>query len=119
MTAPAPPWFIFRAGMALRLRKSLRNGLAMPFFPASRPCPAPSVCLALFPTAELFVDVVEQFLAARHARLIRSLGAADARNDMGYSGGLRVAELSVLQIHVVNDLADGLQCRVCQARAQQ
>src|SRR5215813_5325554 len=68
---------------------------------------------------EIFVEVVENFGAARDPLRVvlgRDADAFDQRSDAGDFGA---AELAVLEIDVVDDLRDGAQRRVLQGAALQ
>src|SRR5215218_1658705 len=67
--------------------------------------------------AEVFVEVVEHRGAARQPPFVLLVGRCDALDEMGDAGRLRTAELGVLQVDVMHDLADGRERPVVQARA--
>jgi len=53
---------------------------------------------------DLLINVVEQFLATGHPRLVGALCPADAGYHMGDASGFGWPNLAVLQVHIVNNL---------------
>src|SRR6202022_5008434 len=76
--------------------------------------------LALPPLlAEDFIEVIEDFTAARNPRGVVLGGCADAIDEGPDAGNLGAAELVVLEVDVVNDLGDRAQGGVLEASALQ
>src|SRR5262249_40546463 len=67
--------------------------------------------------AEIFVEIVEDLAAARDPLRVILGGDADALDQRPDARDFGAAELAVLQVDVVNDLADGAQRRVLELAA--
>ena len=66
---------------------------------------------------EVAVEIVENGAAARQALLVVVVGRGDARDHVADAGGFLAAVLAVLQVDVMDDLADRGERRIGRAPA--
>src|SRR5262245_50509283 len=78
-----------------------------------------SSCPSAAPGAEVLVEVIEDRPAVGDALLVLRIGRANSRDEASDACRLLASELRLLQVDVMDDLGNGMERRIGEARPAQ